>query len=418
MNTSMKALLGFGLGLGLALAGSGPARAQCFGPDNLNGPCWMPAVPNLPQFPQITQPGAGICWNSCTPTKSPLKIDVQMPFMTACDQLSAGMTVTNAGSGALILAGTLVLDYTRTWDEADPAGLPHQVWRFAAKADLGPAAPGGVCPVPPCAFAWGAAFFYGYVDYSLACGTNQFQSSLVLFHNCDKFIHAAGLSSRPGVFHPGQTYAIVAPDTAANPFVPVTSIPPSGPVLAEALRTHSPLAPVSCVTEEPIQQGIKIMQIAACACPLLLFPPQVSANLFNGLGVCPDSNGNPSSFASLNLLGFGLPWFDMITTSIGNWTTAASYPGPEVAWVNEGFFVFHDSCAPNTTGTLGETYIDMFYGGETAKGWQVLPHPIYLLTDKFTDLASNFASPASAPVPLPVLGSVMGTRHLIYTNTP
>ena len=35
------------------------------------------------------------------------------------------------------------------------------------------------------------------------------EAALVLFHNCDRFIHRPGLSSRPGAFHPGMSFALV-----------------------------------------------------------------------------------------------------------------------------------------------------------------------------------------------------------------
>ena len=60
-------------------------------------------------------------------------------------------------------------------------------------------------------------------------------------HGSDNFVHHPLLSSQPGVFNPTETYAIVGPDTAANPFTPSISTPPSGSTAGfEGLRSQRP----------------------------------------------------------------------------------------------------------------------------------------------------------------------------------
>src|SRR5262249_24093134 len=153
--------------------------------------------------------------------------------------------------------------YTRTWTEVDPNGNLMQVWRFTVKADLS-IPPNGLpvnCPTPPCLAPIGpdpTAFFYGYMDYA-ACGTAAgFQNVLVLEHMPDRFVHAPGFSSMPGVFHPGGSYAIIAPDSPAQPFIPGNAIASGGPILLEATRdVNVPgIPPNVCLAEDRITQGV------------------------------------------------------------------------------------------------------------------------------------------------------------------
>ncbi len=41
-----------------------------------------------------------------------------------------------------------------------------------------------------------------------------------------------------------------------------------------------------------------------------------------------------------------------------------------------------------------------------------------LVPTHFTDLADNYTAPLSGPFPLPALGSIRPTEHLIYVNEP
>jgi hypothetical protein len=395
------------------------AAAQCIGPDGLSAGCCAPVSASFAQYPAISVPGTGICWTNCAPTTVPnLKVALASPFSTSCGEFTSAISVTDPG-GTLLLSGALTLDYTRTWGESvAPGVVDTQVWRFAAKGDLRSAAPlPFVCPVPTCIAAVQTAFFYGYVDFAFSCATGVWESAVVLYHACDQFIHTPGFSDKPGVFHPGTSYAIVAPDSSANPFVPVVSLPPAGPVMGEGMRpSGSLLAPGACTSEEFVSSGSSTPLVFGCACPFSPTPIQHSANKLVGTGSCPPPY-TPGSFASLNLISAGLPWIDMITTSIGSWTGSGAYPGPESAFVNEGLFSYHDACSL-AAGLPGD-YFDIFYGGSTTGGYPVISlDPTIALSDKFIDIASNFSLIAGTPPVPPFYGSVGKTDHLIYVNTP
>ena len=403
--------------LTLAPASSG----QCFGPDGLDvGGCCQPTQAILPSFPQAAIPGLGICWNACTPAaQTNLRVSWNPPATLSCAQYTTTVTALDASTGAPLLSGPMILDYTRTWTEINPnTNNRVQVWRFMAKADLSSLVPAGAlapCPVPTCLPPAGphpTAFYYGYVDYAQECvGGVGFESVLVLFHGCDFLPHMPGISSRPGAFHPTTSYAIVAPHTALNPFVPANIPAPGGPLVAEAMRKTS-TAVAACVTEEFILGGDVAPFAAGCMCPPSLAVPQVTLSLFRGIGSCPDAAGVPSSFGALMLAFPTLPWPFLVTTSIGTWTGAASYPGPEVTWVDEALMKYRDSCVSND-------FFEVFYGATTDRGWTVLPSsPIFPPTQRFKDMADNYSAPVVGAHPLPILGNIMRTDHLIYTNMP
>ena len=398
------------------------AEAQCFGPDGLDfGGCCSPAQLILPPLPPASLPGLGICWDNCLPSSTnDLKVgwSAPAPVSFLCGQFTSSLTVTDATSGAALLGGSMVMDYTRTWEELDAAGNLHQVWRFLVKVDLSPAATGIIpaCPVPSCVFPAGpyqTSFFYGYLDYSMTCGTPAlaFENSLVLFHGCDFMIHKPGLSDRPGAFHPGRAYGIVAPHSTVQPFIPGNLPHPGGPLIGEAMRKVGGIAGVAaCIAEERITTGVLGPFAQGCFCPLSTLPPQYSVSVFDGKGSCPDAVGLPSSFASQFIAFPTLPWVHMVSASIGRWSSPAVYPGQEAVWANEGLFLVHDSC-------VGNDFFEVDYGATTHGGWQpILPVPVLLST--FTDMADNYTAPIGGPHPIPIMGSVRPTDHLIYTNSP
>ncbi len=400
------------------LAGAVPAAsAQCFGPDNLDiaGACCQPNFANLPPFPAASLPGLGICWNNCAvASTNPLKVAWATPAQPFCGEFTTPLTVSDGTSGATLLTGTLVLDYTRTWNEVDTAGTVTQVWRFTAKADLSAAAgaPAGACPLPTCiapAGPWPTAFYYGYVDYVSCAVAGPWENVLVLFHNCDRFIHAPGLSSRPGVFHPGRSYAIVAPHSTVQPFIPMNSIAAGGPLVGEATRDVNSIVGAPCTTEDPVIAGAMTPLGAGCVCTMTLNPKQQTLRKFDGTTLCPTTAGGASGWASLNINFPFLPWLHMVSTSIGTWASPAVYPGQEACWVDEGLFAVQDACTGD--------FVELKYGASTAKGWPVLL-PIPVIVTNFTDLADNYSAPLFGPYPLPLNGNVMPTDHLVYVNEP
>ena len=389
----------------LAVAPTAPS--QCFGPDNLNGPCCAVVPPNLPPFPSMSLPAAGICWQGCLPgVINPLSVTWPTPAPTTCGSYQTPITVIDTGSGSPILTGMLILDYTRTWDEVDATGVGHQVWRFTAKVDLSSAAGSTalVCPKPPCLAPLGphpTAFYYGYLDYAGCNAAGPWEASLVLYHAADRFIHMPGLSDRPGNFHPASAYAIVAPHSTVQPFVPGNFIPSLNPIIGEAVRRTGP----TCLAEDKVQQAQYTLIGAGCVNTMAANPKQQTLRQSNGLTNC-GVGGALGQWVSLNVNFPVFPWWHQVATSIGQWTSPLAYPGPEHAWVEEGFFVHREACSG--------FWVDMKYGASTEGGWtpftQVGP------VKAFTDLADNYSAPVGGPYPTPLLGSVRPTDRLIYVN--
>jgi hypothetical protein len=96
---------------------------------------------------------------------------------------------------------------------------------------------------------------------------------------------------------------------------------------------------------------------------------------------------------------------------MGFWAGGAAptpYPGPEVLWVNEGFFRHFDGCS-------GQTSIDVDYGVMTDRGFQVIPDNFRpWQTPRMLDLASNYSK--TQGINPPFVGKVLPTKHLIYVN--
>jgi hypothetical protein len=389
--------------------------AQCFGPDQLDvGPCCGSVLPNLPSFPPGAVPGLGICWDDCAVIgQQDVRVQWSPPSQIFCGEYISQLTVLDP-SGAPLLSGALILDYTRTWIESSPTGIDQQVWRFAVKVDLSAVAGGTIstCLTPSCIAPIGphpTAFYYGYLDYTSCPGVTPWENALVLYHACDKFVHTPGFSDRPGVFHPTGEYAIVAPHSTLQPFVPMDLIAPGGPLVAEATRNVISPTPSACVVEDRVVVGDMTPLGAGCLCPLSSVPKHQTAREFKGTTACVNPVGIPGGWTSLNILCPTLPWFQMITTSIGCWTNPAVYPGDECAWVDEGLFITQDACSGD--------FVEVKYGGSTSKGWPVIPtwSPV---TQDFTDLADNYSSPLAGPHSLPLFGSVQQTDHLVYVNLP
>lgn len=395
-----------------------PATAQCFGPDQLDfGACCGPVIPVLPGFISTSLPGLGLQWGQCTLTNQrTLKVawTTLVPGIN-CTEFQTTLQIFDGTSGAPLMAGPMVCDYTRTWIETDPAGVSTQVWRFVVKVDLQNLTTGAPpVPVPNCLGPTGphpTAFFYGYMDYAACTAAGPFENSLVLYHAADRFIHMPGLSSRPGIFHPSVSYAIVAPHSALQPFLPAPTQAGGGPLVGEGVRDmRMPgIPPGICITEDHVMQGAMTKLGAGCINTISTNPKQQTLRQFTGTTNCVNTAGLPGSWATLNVSFPTLPWFHMVTTSIGTWTNGNVYPGKESAWVDEGLFVHSDPC-------IGD-FIELKYGGSTENGWTVTL-PIPPIVSKFTDIADNYTAPVGGPYPTPILGNVMPTDRLIYVNEP
>ena len=412
VSRTTRTLLG-GLALSLSLAAT-PADAQCFGPDNLSfGPCCGFTTANLPPFPPITLPSMGVCWSNCTVAGTEdMTVSWSPPSPTSCARYISQLSITDA-AGINVLSGLMQLEYTRTWEEVDPTGAATQVWRFAVKADLNAIAGvfGSPCTTPSClspAGPYPTAFYYGYVDYSSCSGFGPWDAVLVLEHQCDTFIHTPGFSDRPGVFHPNRSYAIVAPHSAVQPFIPMNQMAPSGPIFAEAVRAidNSTPPPNACYVEDRVIGGLMQKLGVVCICIPATSPKQQTLRDFSGQTFCSNAAGIPGAWATINLYPT-TPWFHMVTTSIGAWSTGNVYPGKESVWVDEGLFVHQEACTGD--------FVEVKYGATTKDGWNVTTPG---LTQSFTDLVDNWSAPLGGPYLLPLYGSVQQSDRLIYINTP
>lgn len=394
--------------LGLAT----PTPAQCFGPDNLGlGPCCGTADLSLPLFPPQTTGGLAVCWGQCTVIgQEELTVSWSPPSVVSCGEFISQLTVVDA-AGNPVLSGLMRLSYTRTWDEDDAFGVLRQVWRFVVKVDIEPVAGGtpNPCIEPNCLDPVGphpSAYYYGYLDYT-SCDLASWQSALVLYHGCDRFVHTPGFSDRPGVFHPSSAFAIVAPHSATQPFVPMDLPAPSGALSAEATRTVDPTAPpLVCTVEDRVVDGSLDALARGCLCIPSTNPKHQTVREFTGETFCTNALGDPGTWLSLNIFPT-LPWFHVVSTSLGAWTSDLEYPGTEQVWVDEGLFVRQDACAGD--------FVELKYGATTAEGWLVNPSSP-LNYRAFTDMADNWSAPLSGPFTLPIFGSVQQTDQLIYVN--
>lgn len=391
--------------LSLTVVLAPPVAAQCPGGDNLDGPCCQVAQLNIPPMPNFSLPALGICWDDCAPTTNGSQVNWSAPVQTMCGQFLSAVEIADPLVGVPVLVGDATLDYTRTWEEFDTVSLERrQVWRFAVKVNLFGGAPGFTpCPRPPCVDLFQMAFFYGYVDWALDCNTGLWSNATMLFHNCDLFIHNT-LSAQPGFSHPTTTYGVVAPHTTANPFVPSITFPaPSGALVAEAVRKKNLPGTVLCTTEERVVGGSLIPLAYGCLCGgSTAF--QQSANFLSGASFCGsafDSLFIPSTFPTV-------PWIHMVSTSIGSWSTTATYPGPESVFANEGLFRYADGCT-------GDLSIEIYYGATTTDGVPVVTPG---LTQNFVDIVDNYSQPVSGTPSLPLVGVIHPTDHLIYVNVP
>ena len=414
--------------LGALLLSALPARAQiapCSIPDNLDGPCCEQADLIPPDTNPIQLPGKGICWDGCqVAQQSCTSVSISNPAPTPiCGQYTAEVKVGDC-SGATILEGSARLDYTRGWSEAgaitpSPGGptfqAEFQVWRFLIKADLktGPTPVIAPCPVPSCIPQADTAFFYGYVDYAIDCATGIRENAVVLFHGCDWLIHGQLLSDKPGTFHPDRSYAIVAPDTPVNPFVPSDFLLSPEAILEDGMRRVSQPGALfgPCWTTEEVDQGSYFPIGYGCLCPPSTGATQAAAVRINASSTC------GSSAQSLNFFGT-TPWLHTISHSIGNWTTPLDYPGEELVRVDEGLFLYADACPAVTPVDPAGVAFEIFYGSETFKGFAILPDPATpnALSQHFVDLASNYRAAVGQPASLPAIGSVRPTSHLLYLN--
>jgi hypothetical protein len=377
----------------LLLAVSAPAAAQCFMPDNLEGPvgsCCTPTQANLPAFPALFTDALDICWQACGVSQTQvLAAEWTAPQLVTtpptCTYYKAKLTLRDSAL-SVVWTGPMRLAYSRTWIELGTTGTTYQVWRFLVNGDLSvlPAAGAPPCPVPPCAPAFGNRVrFSGYIDYALDCGTGAFEYAWMLNHDCDRLDHASGFP-RSGNFHPDRSYTFVGP---AAFFTASTAVPvEAGVSTFEAVRRLDLPVPGTmglCYFEEPLTNTQVNPLQQGCLCPLSATPTQyVSSDL--------------RVFGSCGTMSFPIATFPyrFLSKALGGWTNPASYPGVEDLRWNTGGYTYTD-CTGVTTNELfmGVTTLGGFTAFQVTTAGPGAPLPL-----TFVDQGNALRYPALTPL--------------------
>jgi hypothetical protein len=413
------------LALGAILAVAAAGQGCPFGDDGFSTGCCQPVQPNLPQFPPSQMAASWGCINSCAPTQLQAGVTLSAPQMFFCDY--AVITVTATLSSGHTIAGPLLAKYARTWSEAGPTGLPHQMWRFLLNGDLaiiGPAVAGAICPVPPCGLApiGLPVHFEGHIDY--ACSPNTaggWAAAFSLSHWIGCISHAPWSTVPIGgaAAHPSTSYHLVGPAPFA--FAPVPE--PQGPLIGDALRESrlnwTPFN-YSCMGEAEIPQGNLVTVNTDCICTpaLPLVGPYKHQNL-NGFACC---NGVVQPFSSIPLPGTPLPT-GFLARTLGTWGAATAFPGPRALTIYMGVLQYSGICptpGPNipfqvvagvgTSGIPGQIFPPM------VPSCPVVPVPVSMA---FIDLQNILIlPPAAGPVPGPGYGSLFASTKVWNLNVP
>lgn len=384
---------------------NGSSAAQCPVPDQLDGgPCCAIATPKLPLFPSFSQDALEICWLNCS-------VDAQIRYRATWNSLTIAPTVgmpcgermvrldIRDTAGILQWTGILRLQYSRTWLEIDPAGLPLQVWRFLVNGDMQPATAAAVipCPVPPCVPANNnRARFTGYIDYAANCALvpNSYQHAWMLTHACDAIDHHVGFP-RAGVFHPDRTYTFVGPGAGfvASAILPAEGTPGSG--FEELRRRNFPplgtVGPVTCDYEERLNFSLLPFQ-QLCLCGPATAQPQIQIANLTVAGACGTSVTSPG--------GPFLPGF--LSMAIGSWTIPGTFPGLEAVRWTAGGYDYVDPC-------IGVLRQEVFYGATTIGGFTAIQ---LLVTGPGGPLPLTFIDQSNSLRPPTALGTIMNVPYI------
>ncbi|MFN0204736.1 MAG: hypothetical protein ACKVS6_00295 [Planctomycetota bacterium] len=330
------------------------ASAQgCFVDDgfHLPGACCAPAFPNLPQFPAMTIPSLGACFENCNPIQQfQSKIDISPQGQFFCDVFLSQITITGLVNTNPAL---LISKYSRTWFEITPTGAQRQVWRFLINVDINyivPATATAPCPYPKTALNGLACHFIGSLDYARDCGTaGAFSAAINLTHLCGDFMHnqfsLQPITPNP---NPNHMYSFVGPTPFIYGFAPV----PSGVITADAVRSNrynfvtSPLQ-WDCLTEVPVTPGgLLSSQQQHCACE---DPTQPSLPLWTNQTLNFNYGCNFPGPLPFSLMPFFLaPATGLRCLTLGRYAVpAGSYPGPESVNLYMGLATSQDPCVAN-----------------------------------------------------------------------
>jgi hypothetical protein len=327
---------------------------QCPRPDLLDcGPCWTPAMADLPVFTGFTLDSRYVCWRNCAVESvftyglewSPLK-QVRLQGRPVCSIYKGTVRLLDPLTGLPKYVGTMALFYSRTWVETDPTdGHQLQVWRFLFNGNLipDPNCDPIPCPTPPCVTSFGNFRVWGYYEKILDCVTFQNFHAGAMTHECDSIDHVAG-SARAGTFHPDRSYTAVWPGAG---FTPTTAIPfESGPIPLEAVRPlNLALLPGSgdiCVNEEPASANLNFLR-QYCAC--MAGPNQYVNEDLTAFGLCG---------TTINSAAGPFPFPGYHSKAIGFWTLPF-YPGTQRLRLNFASLRYDDPCRPRSAN-------EIFYG--------------------------------------------------------
>jgi hypothetical protein len=344
-----------GLTLGLLLITS-PSSGQVID-DGFDAGCCVSPVVALPSFPFIAIDGIYACLSDCHPAfTSFVHVRIPPPAMILCDIAQPAATISIILPND-VLSGFLVMKYARTWTAAAPNGKTTQVWRFLVNGDIGVLVGSfaGQCMsiLPPCwnepgnPLGLGNIHWEGHIDYALT-EPLEWSFSLSLNHLHGLYTHDVGscaLLTGPNAAansHPFESYHIVAPGNfiftddapGGNPL-----IPPSGPLLSDAVRRSllTPPLTYSCVSEIHLQTGGHLSTVftpqclgSPCASPTWTCTCLQEQSL-NGASCYP---GGPTlSFSGLNTgPSSPLPPSGIVAHAIGRWDPAM--PVPVYPWAS------------------------------------------------------------------------------------
>lgn len=401
-----------GLTLLLALASGSPTQAQCVS-DNLDSvPCCTPVSPVLPTFPAISQSAKYVCFRDCgVPVDQNLCVDIDPPIPAnsggpVCGVYLIGFKIKTCGSGQILWRGTMRAHYSRNWDSTAASGLQVGVWRFFLNGDLKAtpflqSLPQWSSPNvgPACYASYNAIYVSGYIDYALDCGSSTWEASWCFRHECDGIHHPLG-SPRPapvGGYHPTRSFVFLGPGAG---FVvdPATTLTANGPVTAEAMRENDWSAlPNICRAEEAASGQLSLIG-SSCACSNLPGATAQYDETFLAVnGACGAS--------ALTLVPAIRPLYQQ---RIGQWTTAAVFPGNQDLCLVTGDIEYRSSCTSLQTN-------EFFEGVVTVGGYFAVSYGGVVLDRVFMDLASSNRNPNNLS---PRIGVPNVARYVLNCNLP
>ena len=318
------------------------------GDDGFNTGCCITPLPNLPQFPTITETGLYGCIKDCAlEAQFNYSVTIQHQWVL-CDYAVINITATPAAAIAPTLTTQQFAKYSRTFMEVDTTGVTRQVWRFLLNGDMvyGPTPASAVpCPVPPDVAAGIPTHMNGSIDY--ICGPNTttqpYKVRLNLNHWNGCWSHA-GFSTYPlagAAAHTDRSYHLVAPSNFV--FAPVPDA--QGPIVADAIRPSimnwMPFN-YTCRSEETVQQGqlqTLNMYCGSCGPAPAAAPPIFSDQNLSGVAVCA---GAAAPFSTVPIPGL-MPG-GMVTMAVGFWTPTTPIGTPTDLLIHIGFMQYTDLC--------------------------------------------------------------------------